>query len=94
MIRVFLLHDRPHSAGPRQRLRPGHRACPAQSAARLVLAGPLPAEDGGTMTGSLPAIDFASRAGAPFTRAGRYAPGAVRPFQNPGPQQAGFAPAP
>jgi uncharacterized protein YciI len=97
MIFVFHLLDQPNTAALRQRVRPEHKAYLAQVAERIAFAGPLVADDGQTMIGSLLAIDFASRAAAqawladePFTRAGLYATSEVRAFVNLWPQRAGF----
>jgi uncharacterized protein YciI len=101
MIYVFILQDR-HGAGElRQRMRPQHKAYLGQVADRIAFAGPLLADDGQTMTGSLLAIDFDSREAAmawlqdePFTRSGLYAAVQVQPFANLWPQKAGFPPPP
>ncbi len=82
-------------------MRPEHKAYLAQVADRIAFAGPLVADDGVTMIGSLLAIDFESRdaarawlAAEPFTRAGLYAGTEVLAFVNLWPQKAGFPPAP
>lgn len=100
MIFVFHLLDRPGAAALRQRVRPEHKAYLARVADRMAFAGPLLADDGQTMVGSLLAIDFPDRAAAerwqqeePFTRAGLYAQVSVHPFQNLWPQKTGFPPA-
>lgn len=100
MIFVFHLLDKPDSAALRTAARPEHKACIAQVAERMAFAGPLLADDGKTMLGSLLAIDFDSRAAAeawqanePFTRAGLYASSSVLAFTNHWPQKVGFAPA-
>jgi uncharacterized protein YciI len=66
----------------------------------MAFAGPLLADDGKQMIGSLLAIDFDSREAAqrwlqdePFTRAGIYASVSVHAFANLWPQKAGFPPA-
>lgn len=99
MLFAFVLTDRPDGAALRQRVRPEHKAYLAQVAERIAFAGPLTADDGTTMTGSLLAIDFADRDAAtawlrdePFTRAGPYAATAVHAFVNLWPQRAGFPP--
>jgi uncharacterized protein YciI len=68
-------------------------------AERIAFAGPLVADDGGAMVGSLLAIDFDSRetamawlADEPFTRAGLYAGTEVHAFVNLWPQKVGFPP--
>lgn len=100
MVYVFMLIDRADAADLRARVRPEHKAYLAQAADRIAFAGPLLADDGKTMIGSLLAIDFADRAAAtawlrdePFTRAGLYASVQVQAFANLWPQRAGFPPA-
>jgi uncharacterized protein YciI len=100
VIFVFHLLDRPDAGELRQRIRPQHKEYLAQVADRIAFAGPLLADDGQTMIGSLLAIDFPDRAAAerwqadePFTRAGVYERVSVLPFANLWPQKAGFPPA-
>lgn len=97
MIYIFHLIDKPGSGELRLRIRPEHKAYLAAVADRIAFAGPLMAEDGQAMIGSLLAIDFDTRAAAlawlaqePFTRAGVYATSSVHAFINLWPQQAGF----
>lgn len=78
-------------------MRPEHKAYLAAVADRIAFAGPLVADDGQTMIGSLLAIDFDSREAAqawladePFTRAGVYASSSIHAFVNLWPQKAGF----
>src|SRR5436853_7635335 len=99
MVHVFVLMDRPGAADLRTHVRPEHKAYLAQVAHRIAFAGPLLADDGETMIGSLLAIDFDSREAAaawlrdePFTRAGLYASVQVHAFANLWPQRAGFPP--
>ena len=80
-------------------MRPEHKAYLAGVAGRIAFAGPLVADDGVAMIGSLLAIDFASRDAAmawladePFTRAGLYAGVEVHAFVNLWPQKVGFPP--
>ncbi|HEX2547051.1 MAG TPA: YciI family protein [Ramlibacter sp.] len=100
MLYVFHLLDRPGSLALRQRMRPEHKAYLATVADRIAFAGPLLADDGETMIGSLLVIDFPDRAAAerwqadePFTVAGLYEKVSVLPFVNLWPQKAGFPPA-
>ena len=100
MIFSFILIDKPDAGDLRQRIRPEHKAYLAGVAERMAFAGPLVADDGQTMLGSLLAIDFPSRDAAhawladePFTRAGLYASVTIHAFVNMWPQRAGFAPA-
>jgi uncharacterized protein len=97
LLYAFVLTDRPDSAALRMRTRPEHKACLAQIADRIAFAGPLLADDGQTMLGSLLVIDFPDRAAArawltqePFTRAGLYATTQVHAFRNLWPQRVGF----
>jgi len=89
--------DRTGAAELRQRLRPEHKAYLAEVAERIAFAGPLLADDGQTMVGSLLVIDFPDRDAAlawlrdePFTRAGVYSSTQVHAFQNRWPQKTGF----
>ena len=100
MLYIFHLLDRPGAAELRQRIRPEHKDYLAAVADRIAFAGPLLADDGATMIGSLLAIDFPDRASAerwqkdePFTKAGVYEHVSVLPFANLWPQKAGFPPA-
>ncbi|MES2974843.1 MAG: YciI family protein [Pseudomonadota bacterium] len=97
MIHIFHLLDKPAGGELRQRVRPEHKAYLGAVADRIAFAGPLLADDGVTMVGSLLAIDFESREAAqawlaaePFTRAGLYAATSIYPFANLWPQKAGF----
>ncbi len=99
MIYTFVLLDRSDGQALRTRVRPEHRAYLAKVADRMAFAGPLLADDGTTMIGSLLAIDFASRDEAkvwlddePFTRAGLYASVSIYAFSNLWPQKTGFPP--
>lgn len=99
MIYALMLLDRPDAGDLRQRMRPEHKTYLARVADRIAFAGPLLADDGVTMTGSLLAIDFVDRAAVqawladePFTRAGLYGRVEIHAFANLWPQRAGFAP--
>jgi uncharacterized protein len=100
MLFAFHLLDHPDAGALRQRMRPQHKSYLAQVAERIAFAGPLLADDGMTMVGSLLVIDFPDRASAlqwqaqePFTRAGVYSSYAVHAFCNLWEQRAGFPPA-
>lgn len=100
MLFAFFLIDKPQAGALRDRVRPEHKAYLGAQAERIAFAGPLLADDGQTMAGSLLVIDFASReqacawlADEPFTRAGLYASTSVYAFSNLWPQKAGFPPA-
>jgi uncharacterized protein YciI len=100
MIYTFVLLDKPDAAALRQHVRPEHKAYLGAAAERIAFAGPLVADDGSTMIGSLLAIDFETRDAAhawlakePFFCAGLYASTTVHAFSNLWPQKAGFPPA-
>jgi hypothetical protein len=97
MIYTLILQDRAGAGELRLRVRPEHKAYLEQVADRIAFAGPLMADDGETMIGSLLAIDFPSREAAvawlqeePFYRSGLYASVAIHGFLNLWPQMAGF----
>lgn len=97
MIYIFHLLDKPGAGELRQRIRPHHKDYLGAVADRIAFAGPLMADDGQTMVGSLLAIDFPDREAArawlaqePFTQAGVYAGSTVHAFSNLWPQKAGF----
>ena len=97
MLYAFHMIDRAGAAELRARMRPEHKAHLAGVAERIAFAGPLVADDGLTMIGSLLVIDFADREAAlawlrdePFTRAGVYASTQVHAFRNLWPQKTGF----
>ena len=99
MLFTFFLIDKPGALAQRMEIRPEHKAYLGAKAEQIAFAGPLLADDGKTMVGSLLVIDFPARedaqrwlAGEPFTRAGVYASTAIYPFQNLWPQKAGFPP--
>ncbi len=98
---LFAIHllDKPAATDLRAQVRPDHRAYLAEAAERIAFAGPLLADDGATMAGSLLVMDFASREAVlawldaePFTRAGLYASRSVYRFNNLYPQKVGFPP--
>jgi uncharacterized protein YciI len=100
MVYIFTLMDKPAAGDLRVRLRPEHKAYIAAAAGRIAFAGPLTADDGVEMIGSLLAMDFESRAvasawlaGEPFTKAGLYASTSIQAFVNLWPQKIGFPPA-
>jgi uncharacterized protein len=97
MLFVFMLVDKPGAAELRQQCRPPHKAYLADMQDRIAFAGPLVADDGQTMVGSLLVIDFPDREAAhawlaqePFMKAGVFASTAVHAFVNLWPQKAGF----
>jgi uncharacterized protein YciI len=99
LLYAFHLLDRADAGPLRVQMRPAHKKYLAAVADRIAFAGPLLADDGQTMIGSLLVIDFPSRDAAhrwqedePFTRAGVYAASSIIAFSNLWPQRAGFAP--
>jgi uncharacterized protein YciI len=97
MLYAFHLIDRPDAGDLRARVRPEHKAYLAQVADRIAFAGPLTADDGQAMVGSLLVVDFPDRAAAlawlaaePFTRAGLYGASQVHTFRNLWPQRVGY----
>lgn len=97
MIHIFHLLDKPDGAALRQRVRPEHKIYLAAVADRIAFAGPMLADDGQTMVGSLLAIEFESRQAAdawlasePFNLAGLYASRETHGFVNLWPQRTGF----
>lgn len=97
MLFAFMLMDKPGAADLRQQMRPVHKAYLAEVQERIAFAGPLVADDGVTMVGSLLVIDFPSRESAhawlaqePFVKAGVFAGTSVHAFVNLWPQKAGF----
>ena len=89
MIYMLRLLDKPGASALRDAVRPAHKAYLGLVAGRIAFAGPLVADDGATMVGSLLAVDFPSREAAmawladePFTKAGLYAGTEVHAFVN------------
>jgi len=94
MYYVFYCHDNPNSLAGRKQARPDHlaRLNALKDQGRLLVAGPLPAEDTTTpgdagFTGSLVVAEFDSLADAktwaaqdPYFAAGVYASVDVKPF--------------
>jgi uncharacterized protein YciI len=97
MLYAFHLIDKPGVGALRLQVRPEHKLYLNAVREQIAFAGPLLAEDGETMAGSLLVIDFPSLAAArewlsaePFTRAGIYATSSVLAFHNMWPQKTGF----
>jgi uncharacterized protein YciI len=97
MLYTFFLLDSPGVGDLRSRIRPEHKAYLAKVAERIAFAGPLLAEDGKSMLGSLLVIEFPSRDDAlswlrdePFTRAGVYGSQSICGFENLWSQRVGF----
>lgn len=98
---LFMLHcvDARGQLERRLALRAIHREHVARISQRLAAAGPLFADDGITMIGSLLVADFEDRAALdawlgdePFTQQGVYASVMIHPFLNVWPQRAGAPP--
>ncbi|WP_374467363.1 YciI family protein [Ferrovibrio sp.] len=97
MLFCFYNLDKPGAAALRQQWRPAHKEYLGRVADHIAFAGPLFADDGETMQGSLLVIDFPNRAAAeawlkdePFTQNGVYASVSIRAFANLWPQKTGF----
>lgn len=97
MIYTLVMLDKENGEVLRTPLRTAHRAYLAAVSERIAFAGPLVAEDGETITGSLIAVDFADRNAAqewlrdePYTRGGVYMSTQVHAFLNYWPQKVGF----
>lgn len=92
-----MLMDRTGVSELRQHLRPVHKAYLAEMQDRIGFAGPLLADDGVSIIGSLFLIDFPNREAAiswlknePFVQAGVFASTNVQVFANLWPQKVGF----
>lgn len=99
MIYTLFMLDRPNAGEVRRLVRPEHKAYLGLMAHRIAFAGPLAADDGQTLLGSLLAIEFPDRAAVdewlrdePFNKAGLYGSIQVNVFLNLWPQTAGFPP--
>ena len=80
--------DKPGSLELRLANRPAHLAYLETCLARVIMAGPILADDGATPVGSLLVMDFATRAEAeafaaddPYAKAGLFASTTIRPFR-------------
>lgn len=87
---AFILEclDKPGSLGVRQATRPDHLAYVEANIARVVVAGPIFADDGTTPIGSLLILDMDSRAEVeafaaadPYTKAGLFDTVTIRPWR-------------
>ena len=97
MIFAFFLKDRPGVSELRTQIRPIHKEYLGKMADQIAFAGPLTADDGVQMIGSLLVMDFPNRAEAqawienePFTKAGVYQTPEIHAFTNLWPQKVGF----
>lgn len=98
---MFMLYciDAPGQSERRLALRPQHKAHVAKVEGQLAAAGPLFADDGTTMIGSLLLGDFPDRSALdawlrdePYTQQGLYGKVTIHPFLNVWPQRAGAPP--
>jgi uncharacterized protein YciI len=94
---AFINWDKGDSSRLRTDLRPVHREYLGAAADHIAFAGPLLADDGQTVNGSLLVLDFPTRkdaeewlAAEPYTKAGLYSTTAVHLFENRWPQRTGF----
>lgn len=99
MIFTIMSMDRPNAGSMRKEIRPVHKSYLGKISDRIAFAGPLVADDGQTMIGSLLAIDFPDREAVnawirdePFNKAGLYESVQVHAFMNLWPQRIGFPP--
>ena len=88
MLYVLTCLDKPDAAALRAETRPAHLDYIRARVERVLLAGPLLAEDGKTPIGSLLVVDFANRAELdrfsaedPYVKAGLFQSVTVRPFR-------------
>jgi uncharacterized protein YciI len=98
---LFMLYclDKPGALPQRLALRARHKEHVSRIADRLATAGPLFADDGTSMIGSLLIAEFDDRAALdawladePFTQQGVYDSVTIRPFLNVWPQRTGAPP--
>ena len=92
-MHAIICFDKPSQAACRDRHRADHLAYIRSFNERIVLAGPLRAEDGSHSIGALLVMDFADRAEAeafaandPFNLGGVYESVIVRPFRKAFPE--------
>jgi uncharacterized protein YciI len=90
---VIYCVDKPNHLAKRMENRPAHLEYLKNFTKEIQLAGPLLAEDGQTMAGSLFIVDFADRAavesfsaGDPYRKNGVFASVEIRPFRKVLPQ--------
>jgi uncharacterized protein YciI len=89
MLFSFYVLDRPDTGEQRLELRPAQYEHLGKVEDRILTGGPLLADDGKTMVGSLLIIDFPDLAAAeewlaqaPFSTGGVFGKAIIRPFQN------------
>ncbi len=88
MLFAILCTDKADHQHVRAENRPAHLAYLEAHASQIILAGPLPNEDGSGMTGSLLVLDFADRTAAeafaegdPYSQAGLFESVSIKPFR-------------
>ena len=88
MLFAFYVLDEPGTAEQRLKLKPAQYEHLGKVENRMVSGGPLLAEDGETMIGSLLIIDFRDRAAAeawladaPFTKGGVFGKTIIHPYK-------------
>lgn len=96
MLFVFYVLDKPGTTEQRLELRPAQYEHLGKVEDRMVTGGPLLAEDGETMIGSLLVIDFPNRtaaeawlAEAPFTQGGVFGEATIYPYKQNWPRAKG-----
>lgn len=96
MLFAFYLLDKPGASEQRLELRPAQYEHLGKVEDRMVTGGPLLADDGETMIGSLLVIDFPDRAAAeawladaPFTNGGVYGDATVLAYKQNWPRASG-----
>ncbi|MCB1715472.1 MAG: YciI family protein [Candidatus Competibacteraceae bacterium] len=89
MLFSFYILDRPDTSEQRLALRPAQYEHLGKVEDRILTGGPLLADDGETMIGSLLVIDFPDQmaaenwlANAPFTTGGVFGEATVRPYKS------------
>ena len=95
MLFAFYILDKPDTSEQRLALRPAQYVHLGKVEDRILTGGPLLAEDGETMIGSLLVIDFPNRAAAeawlaqaPFTTGGIFADATIHPYKQNWPRAA------
>ena len=88
MFYAILCTDKPDHQQLRADNRPAHLAYLEAHAEQILIAGPLPTEDGSAVTGSLLVLDFPDRAAAeafaeqdPYAQAGLFESVSIKPFR-------------
>ncbi len=96
MLFVFYVLDKPGTTEQRLKLRPAQYEHLGKVEDRMVTGGPLLAEDGETMIGSLLIIDFPNRAAAeawlaeaPLTQGGVFGEATIYPYKQNWPRAKG-----